>query len=154
VANDVLRLAHSELIAHSVTATLQLGPGLPAVLGDRVGLQQVLLNLIVNACDAMKLSDPAHRHLTVITARDGEDAVQVAIADGGGGIPPDRVERVFEPFFTTKEQGLGLGLAICRSIVAAHGLRIWATDNTHRGATFCCSLPALSDRGTGEPIPG
>jgi two-component system, LuxR family, sensor kinase FixL len=138
--NEVLRLAHSELAAHSVTVTAQLAPGLPAVRGDRVGLQQVFLNLIVNACDAMKLNEPARRHLTVITGPDGKGAVQVSIADQGGGIPADRIERVFEPFFTTKEGGLGLGLAICRSIVAAHGGRLWVTNNADCGATFCFAL--------------
>ena len=144
VANEVLRLAHSELIAHRVTVPAQLTPGLPAVRGDRVGLQQVLLNLIVNACDAMKLNEPAHRHLTVITGLDGAGAVQVSIADCGVGIPADKIERVFEPFFTTKEHGVGLGLAICRSIVAAHGGRMWATNNSDRGATFCFALSAQS----------
>jgi PAS domain S-box-containing protein len=140
VTNEVLRLAHSELIAHGVTVTARLTPSLPAVRGDRVGLQQVILNLIVNACDAMKLNEPARRHLTVTTEPDGEGAVQVSIADHGGGIPPEKIERVFEPFFTTKDGGLGLGLAICRSIVATHGGRLWVTNNEDRGATFCFSL--------------
>jgi two-component system, LuxR family, sensor kinase FixL len=140
VTNEVLRLAHSELVAHRVTVTAQLAPGLPAVRGDRVGLQQVLLNLIVNACDAMRLNEPARRHLTVVTHPDGQGAVQVAIADRGGGIPADRIEQVFEPFFTTKEDGLGLGLAICRSIVAAHGGRLWVTNNADCGATFCFTV--------------
>ena len=142
VTNEVLRLAHSELIAHNVTVTARLTPALPAVRGDRVGLQQVLLNLIVNACDAMKLNEPARRHLTVTTAPDGEGAVEVAIADCGGGIPADRIERVFEPFFTTKEHGLELGLTICRSIVAAHGGRLWVTNNADRGATFRFAVTA------------
>ena len=144
VTNEVLRLAHSELSGHRVTVIAQLTPGLPAVRGDRVGLQQVLLNLIVNACDAMKLNEPAHRHLTVITGLDGAGAVQVSIADRGVGIPADKIERVFEPFFTTKEHGVGLGLAICRSIVAAHGGRMWVTNNSDRGATFCFALSAQS----------
>src|SRR6185295_5619739 len=148
VTNDVLRLAHSELIGHRVTVTTRLTQGLPVVLGDRVGLQQVLLNLIVNACDAMKHNEPDRRHLTVSTERDGTDAVQVGIADRGDGIPADRIERVFEPFFTTKENGLGLGLAICRSIVAAHGGRLWVDNNADRGATFFFALSAQPD-----PVP-
>ena len=140
VTHEVLRLARNELIAHSVTVTAHLTPGLPAALGDRVGLQQVLLNLVVNACDAMKTNEPARRHLTVITGPNGEGAVQVAVADRGGGIPADQIERVFEPFFTTKGHGLGLGLAISRSIVAAHGGRLWATNNAEGGATFCFTL--------------
>src|SRR5262249_29614515 len=87
VMNEVLRLAHSELIAHRVTVTAKLTTGRSTVRGDRVGLQQVLLNLILNACDAMKLSEPGRRHLTVTTGPDGEDAILVAIADRGGGIP-------------------------------------------------------------------
>ncbi|MGH7390187.1 MAG: GAF domain-containing protein [Candidatus Rokuibacteriota bacterium] len=147
VTNEVLRLAHGELIAHGVTVSARLTPGLPAVHGDRVGLQQVLLNLIVNACDAMTLNEPAQRQLAVVTAPDGEGAVQVSIADRGGGIPADGIERVFEPFFTTKAQGLGLGLAICRSIIAAHGGRLWATNNVDRGATFRFVLPGPSGGG-------
>ena len=140
VTNEVLRLAHNELIGHNVTVTTHVTPDLPAVRGDRVGLQQVLLNLIVNACDAMKLNDPARRHLTVITAPDENGAVQVSLADRGGGISADRMERVFEPFFTTKGHGLGLGLAICRSIVGAHGGRLWVANNADGGATFCFTL--------------
>jgi PAS domain S-box-containing protein len=145
VLNEVLRLAHGELLAHGVTVTAALTPDLPAVRADRVGLQQVLLNLIMNACDAMRTNETAHRRLTVVTATESEVAVRVEITDRGAGIPCDGLDRVFEPFFTTKEQGLGLGLGICRSIIAAHGGRLWATNNTDRGATFCFVLPAHPD---------
>jgi PAS domain S-box-containing protein len=147
VTSDVLRLARSELIGHGVTVTVQLTPGLPMVRGDRVALQQVLLNLIVNACDAMRLDEPLQRQLAVTTTLDGEGAVRVAIADRGAGIPADGMERVFEPFFTTKENGLGLGLVICRSIVAAHGGRLGASNNADRGATFWFTLPAQNGEG-------
>jgi PAS domain S-box-containing protein len=143
VTNDVLRLAHGELLAQGVNVTARLTPGLPAVRGDRVALQQVILNLIVNACDAMRLDEPARRQLNVVTASDHE-GVRVAVADHGPGLPADDIERLFEPFFTTKEHGLGLGLVICRSIVAAHGGRLWAANNAERGATFCFTLPAAS----------
>jgi PAS domain S-box-containing protein len=145
LATDVLRLANSELIAHAVTVTTDLAPDLPKVQGDRVALQQVLLNLIVNACDAMRSEPPEARHLTVITRRERDDVVRVAIVDHGVGLPPGGAERVFEPFFTTKEQGLGLGLVICRTIVAAHGGRLWATGNGGRGATFAFTLPVERD---------
>jgi PAS domain S-box-containing protein len=145
LVGDVLRLAHSELIGHGVTVTLQLTPGLPKVAGDRVALQQVLLNLIVNACDAMRLDQPVDRQLTIDTTLDDEDVVRLAVADRGAGIPVDGIERIFEPFFTTKEHGLGLGLMICRSIVAAHGGRLWATNNPDRGATFAFTLPVEGD---------
>jgi PAS domain S-box-containing protein len=141
ITGEVLRLTRSELIAHGVAVMAQLTPELPKVGGDRVALQQVLLNLIVNACDAMRLDGSAQRQLTVTTALEGGSAVRIEIADRGVGIPPDRLERVFEPFFTTKEQGLGLGLMICRSIVTAHGGRLWAANNADRGATFCFTLP-------------
>ena len=141
VASDVLRLTHSELIGHGVTVSVQLAPGLPKVRGDRVALQQVLLNLVVNACDAMRQDQPLGRELTVATTQDGDGAVRVAIVDRGAGIAAEGIERVFEPFFTTKEHGLGLGLAICRSIVAAHGGRLGAANNADRGATFWFTLP-------------
>jgi C4-dicarboxylate-specific signal transduction histidine kinase len=144
MTTDVLRLAHGETIAHGVTVAAQLAPGLPGVVGDRVALQQVVLNLIVNACDAMRLDEPDQRQLTIATALDGEGAVQVAVVDRGAGLPADGIERVFEPFFTTKQDGLGLGLMICRSIVVAHGGRLWARNNADRGATFAFTLPAQS----------
>jgi signal transduction histidine kinase len=100
--------------------------------------------LIVNACDAMRSESLEGRQLTVITALESDDSVRVAIVDHGVGLPADGAERVFEPFFTTKEQGLGLGLVICRTIVAAHGGRLWATGNDGRGATFAFTLPAAS----------
>jgi len=142
VTSEVLRLARSELISHGVTAAVQLTPGLPKVRADRIAVQQVLLNLIVNACDAMRLEEPPQRRLRVATAVDGEGAVRIAIVDRGAGLPADRVERLFEPFFTTKEHGLGLGLVICRSIVAAHGGNLGAAPNPDRGATFWFTLPA------------
>jgi PAS domain S-box-containing protein len=148
VATDVLRLLHSELIATGVAVTTQMMPGLPMVHGDPVALQQVLLNLIVNACDAMRLEDPLERRIAITTSLNADGAVRVAIADRGSGLP-DSSERVFEPFFTTKVHGLGLGLVICQSIVAAHGGHMSATNNPDRGATFWFTLPA---RNGADPV--
>ncbi len=141
VTSEVLRLLHSELIAHGVTVTTHLAPGLPKVNGDPVALQQVFLNLIVNACDAMRLNEALERRIAITTSLDRDGAARVAIADRGVGLPTDGIERVFEPFFTTKAHGLGLGLVICQSIVAAHGGHLWGTNNADRGATFSFTLP-------------
>jgi PAS domain S-box-containing protein len=142
VTREVLGLARSELIERHVTVDTRLAPDLPSVRGDRVQLQQVMLNLVLNACEAMSSRTPAERTLTVSTARDGNGFVLTAIADRGTGIPPDAADRLFEPFFTTKSQGLGLGLSICRSIIDAHGGRLWADNNADQGATFTFALPA------------
>jgi C4-dicarboxylate-specific signal transduction histidine kinase len=125
-----------------VTVSTRLTLGLPGTLGDRVQLQQVMLNLVLNACEAMSSRTPAERALTVSTALDGDGLLLTAVADRGDGIPPDAADRLFEPFFTTKPQGLGLGLSICRSIIAAHGGRLWADNNPDDGATFMVALPA------------
>jgi len=113
---------------------------MPLVLGDRVQLQQVVLNLVLNACDAMTNTQPTQRQLVVsTTANDG--FVELAVSDCGPGIPDGELERVFEPFVTFREQGLGLGLAISRSIVTAHSGSIRAENNVEGGATFRCLLP-------------
>jgi len=141
VATEVMALARSELIDRHVTVSDQLAPGLPSVLGDRVQLQQVMLNLLLNACEAMGTRTFAERTLTLSTALDGDGFLLASIADRGSGIPPDAADRLFEPFFTTKPHGLGLGLSICRSIIAAHGGRLWADNNADGGATFTLALP-------------
>jgi PAS domain S-box-containing protein len=141
LANDVLGLAHSELIERNVAVATRLAPGLPDIRGDRVQLQQVLLNLVMNACEAMADNDGVDSGIEVSTARDGSSRLRLTVADRGPGIPPDLIDRIFEPFITTKSQGLGLGLSICHSIVAAHGGRLWAVNNPDRGASFLVSLP-------------
>jgi PAS domain S-box-containing protein len=142
VATEVLALARSELIDRHVTVSTRLAPGLPNILGDRVQLQQVMLNLLLNACEAMSSKRLAERMLTVSTALDGNGLLLTSIADRGDGICSDAADRLFEPFFTTKSHGLGLGLSICRSIIAAHGGRLWADNNPDGGAKFTFALPA------------
>ncbi len=141
VTMEVLGLAHSELITHQVTGSYQLTPGLPPVQADRIQLQQVLLNLVVNACEAMGGTDPTARTLGVSTVLRDNGIVNIEITDRGSGVPRDAMDRLFEPFYTTKENGLGLGLSISRSIVASHGGRLWARNNPDRGATFVVELP-------------
>lgn len=142
LVNDVLELAHAELITRRVIAIAVLAPNLPQVLGDRVQLQQVLLNLVLNASEAMSANGPQDRRLSMIATTDARNNVQISVRDSGTGIPPNLIDRLFEPFVTTKPQGLGLGLSISRSIVAAHGGRLWAQNNSDRGATVHCLLVA------------
>jgi PAS domain S-box-containing protein len=140
VVTEVLDLAHSDLIRRGVTVATDLAASIPEVSADRVQLQQVLLNLIVNASDAMGDNAPRDRILTVTTVEEGS-TIRISVADRGPGIAAGLIDAVFEPFVTSKPQGLGLGLAICRSIIGAHGGRIWATNNSNRGATFSFVLP-------------
>ncbi|MFO1419793.1 MAG: ATP-binding protein [Candidatus Competibacteraceae bacterium] len=146
IIEDVLRIARSDLIGRGVTVHTALAESAPQVLGDRIQLQQVLLNLILNGSDAMAGNPPAHRHLTLETVhRDGW--VRISVSDTGCGLPSEP-ERIFQPFYTTKKDGLGLGLPICRSIVSAHHGRLWAEPNvaTRHGATFHVELPAPAER--------
>jgi len=140
VTREVLDLTHSDLLLRRMPITTALTPGIPPVMGDRVQLQQVILNLVLNACDAMSTVEPAERELRLTTVADDE-CVQIAIADRGVGIPDGELDSVFDPFVTHRPQGLGLGLAISRSIVVAHRGRIQAENNADRGATFRCFLP-------------
>jgi PAS domain S-box-containing protein len=140
VVTDVLRLVEGDARRRGVTLAAELAPALPAIAADRVSLQQVVLNLIVNAMDAMDQIAAEERRLSVRTHPQAA-GVEVAVSDRGGGIPPERLPRVFDAFFTTKSEGLGLGLAIARSIVEAHRGRIWAEDDGGRGATFHVTLP-------------
>ncbi len=142
IVRETLGLAHSELMTRHVKVNLRVARDLPVVRGDRVQLQQVVLNLIVNACEAMTATAPTERTLTATVATaDGDRTVQVSLQDRGDGMPPFVLDRLFEPFVTTKEQGLGLGLSICRSIITAHNGRLWAANNADGGATLCFALP-------------
>jgi signal transduction histidine kinase len=121
---------------------MQLAECLPLIQGDRVQLQQVVLNLILNAVEAMSSVDDARRELSIGTGRRGVDKILVAVCDSGPGIDLEHLERVFDSFYTTKPGGMGLGLSICRSIIDAHGGRLWAAANEPRGAAFQFTLAA------------
>jgi two-component system sensor kinase FixL len=141
VVLDVLALMRSDLLNRQVTVHTELAAQLPAVAGDRVQLQQVLLNLLINACEA--LGDSKTQRDIVVGSESAPDGkVTVSVTDRGAGIPPDDLERIFAPFVTTKVQGMGLGLAVCRSIVKAHGGTLWARNNPTGGATLSVRLPA------------
>jgi C4-dicarboxylate-specific signal transduction histidine kinase len=142
---EVLALAEHELKTHDTVLRTELAPTLPSVAGDRVQLQQVLLNLIVNAIEAMSgVHDRAHE-LTIVTAAKEPGAVVVEVRDSGPGLDEEAAQRLFEPFYTTKAQGTGIGLSISRSIVEAHGGRLWATPNQPHGAVFRFSLPVAQE---------
>jgi len=142
VVASVVDVARNDIISRGVSLTKELGEGLPLVAGDAVRLQQVLLNLIINACDAMESMPLSSRRLLVSTSSDDEGGVRVTVTDNGAGIPDDRVEEIFEPFVTSKAQRLGLGLAICRSIVADHDGRLAVESRPGSGAVFSFTLPA------------
>jgi PAS domain S-box-containing protein len=141
VIAEVLALADDELRRHGVALHTDLAAGLLLVWGDRVQLQQVLLNLLLNGVEAMRGVTDRPRALLVRSRKDGAEGVLVAVQDAGPGIAPQDLERVFEPFYTTKPTGLGLGLAISRSIIEAHGGRLWATPNAGPGVTMQFTLP-------------
>jgi C4-dicarboxylate-specific signal transduction histidine kinase len=138
---EMIVLTRGEALKNAVSVQMQL-EGLPLIQGDRVQLQQVVLNLILNAFEAMSLVDGARRELSISTERRGADEVLVTVRDLGPGIDPDLLERVFDSFYTTKPSGIGLGLSICRSIIEAHGGRLWAAANEPTGAAFQFTLPA------------
>jgi len=145
VVSDVLALVAAEAAARRVTIDTRVPTDLPAVLGDRVQLQQVLLNLVVNAMDAMGTVDERERRLRIRGRLDTDDrrrAVTLRVEDCGIGLKPEEMNRLFDAFYTTKPHGMGLGLAISRSIIEAHGGRLWAEGNDGPGATFAFSLPA------------
>ena len=138
---EVMRLVQGELKNRGVSSRAELADDLPRVLADRIQLRQVILNLIMNAIEAMgSVSDPA-RVLRVRSEKHGDDGVLVAVEDSGSGIAPEDMDRIFETFFTTKSEGMGMGLSICRSIVESHGGRISASRANPRGSVFQFFLP-------------
>jgi C4-dicarboxylate-specific signal transduction histidine kinase len=138
---EIIALTRIEAANNDVSVRTQLAEGLPRVEGDRVQLQQVLLNLIINAIEAMRDIGEDQREL-LISTRHEADAVSVEVRDSGPGFAPAAIERMFEAFYTTKPSGLGLGLSICRSIIEAHNGRLWASPNVPRGAVFGFIAPA------------
>jgi len=128
-------------VRKGVVLRTELAGDLPFVLGDRVQLQQVLLNLIINGVEAMSSVADRRRELLVYSRLHESNQVLVGVRDSGVGIAPENLKKIFDPFYTTKSQGMGMGLAISRSIVEAHGGRLWATINEDRGATFQFTLP-------------
>jgi PAS domain S-box-containing protein len=141
VVNEVLNLVQPQLQAEHIPVSMQSDAELPLVEADRVQLQQVILNLVLNAIDAMKPVSGRPPQLEIVIERDGPDALRVSVIDSGSGFDPRRTDHLFDAFYTTKPGGLGMGLAICRSIVEAHGGRIWASQQSGQGATFRFTLP-------------
>jgi signal transduction histidine kinase len=139
--NEMIVLARSAIIRNGVSVQTRLADGLCPVHGDRVQLQQVILNLVLNAVEAMGAVEAGPRELLISTEQTEANGVLVAVRDSGPGIDPEHVERVFEAFYTTKSSGVGMGLSICRSIIDAHGGRLWADANEPRGAVFQFTLP-------------
>ena len=144
---EVIALTRAEAAHNSVSMRTQFAEGLPRVQGDRVQLQQVMLNLIVNATQAMSgIGDGARELRISIDAVPSEGGVRVGVRDTGPGLSPESRSRLFEPFYTTKSDGMGMGLSICRSIIEAHGGRLWATGYEPRGALFQFTIPADQSR--------
>jgi signal transduction histidine kinase len=139
-AREVLALSSSELQRSRVILSTAFDPTVPAVRGDRVQLQQVILNLILNAADSMREVEDRPRHMLIETARDGDHGVRLSVRDSGVGIDAEYPEKLFEAFYTTKGSGMGMGLSISRSIIESHEGRLWATANPGPGATFSFTI--------------
>jgi signal transduction histidine kinase len=144
-------LSRSELERNKVTVRTEFAGELPPVRGDRVQLQQVILNLFLNASDAMSVVDDRPRQLMIRTEREEEDRVRLSVRDTGIGLEPQGVERLFDAFYTTKVSGMGIGLSISRSIIEGHKGRLWATPNDGPGATFSFSIPCATQRQVRSP---
>ena len=143
--NDAIALVKGDVLLKKVSIEKSLGKQLPRVEGDRVDLQQVILNLILNASDSMREINHRPRRVVISTMRENASFLKIGIRDVGKGIDPDHLEAIFKPYFTTKKDGMGMGLAICRSIIDAHGGKIWAENNPDPGATFYFTLPITEE---------
>lgn len=140
VLGNVAALTRADAIGRHISLEFTTPPGLPTVRGDPVHLQQVVLNLVLNAMDAIESSQDGERRVAVGAQNESERAVLVTVRDYGPGIPPEMLKTIFEPFFTTKTNGMGMGLPISRTIVEAHGGELWVTNNEDRGVTFRFTL--------------
>jgi len=145
IIREMMLLLHSEATQYAVLVRTELAADLPQIMGDRVQLQQVLMNLMMNSIDAMKDVDGTHE-LTIQSQRGENGQVLISVSDTGVGLPPQQANRIFDAFFTTKTHGTGMGLRISRSIVESHGGRLWAADNPPRGARFCFTLLINAER--------
>jgi signal transduction histidine kinase len=136
----MIELLRSEATRYAISMRTELSDDLPLIMGDRVQLQQVTMNLIINSIDAMKDVDGT-RALAITSQRAGNEQLQVSVSDTGIGLPSQGADQIFNAFFTTKPHGTGMGLRISRSIIESHGGRLWAADNIPRGACFAFALP-------------
>jgi PAS domain S-box-containing protein len=145
---EVVGFLHGDRVARNVRVVLELATGLPPVCGDRIQLQQVMINLLLNAFDALTNTPVPERSVVVATVLDSSQLIHITVRDNGTGIPADKLHALFEPFYTTKSEGMGMGLTVSRSIIEAHRGRIWAENNSEGGATFHITLPVA---GPGDP---
>jgi two-component system sensor kinase FixL len=140
VVGEVVALIHSDALLHRVSVSVQCEDHLPPIQGDRIALQQVLLNLFLNAMAAAQ-DLPADRRKILVSVAATSESLRVDVRDWGAGITAEKLGRLFEPFFTTKPEGLGMGLPICKNIIDAHHGRLWAENNPDAGATFHFTIP-------------
>jgi signal transduction histidine kinase len=146
-ANEVIALSAGELQRSRALVQTEFAPNLPLVNADRVQLQQVILNLLLNAADAMAAVEDRPRTLLLRTSLEGHGSVKLAVRDCGTGVDPQAVDQLFDAFYTTKANGMGIGLSICRSIITSHEGSLWAEANDGPGATFSFSLPVSNPPG-------